>query len=69
MITLSKKLGDMTYDGLVTDVKPEVIVAGGTIKHDVAEATYVRGTLFEKGADGKLVIYGTNAGGTMSEKG
>ena len=68
MATLSKKLGAMAFDGLVTDVKPKVIVADGTIKHDAAEATFVRGTLFEKGADGKLVVFGTNPGGTITEE-
>ena len=29
MAELSKKIGEMAYDGLVTDVKPAVLVAGG----------------------------------------
>ena len=68
MAELSKKIGDMTYDGLVTDVKPAVIVAGGVIAHGIAEVSFVRGTLLEKGADGKLVIFGTNPSGTITEE-
>ena len=68
MANLNAKIGDMAYDGLVTDVKPAVIVAGGVIAHGVAEASFVRGTLLEKGADGKLVIFGTNPAGTITEK-
>ena len=63
MAELSKKIGEMAYDGLVTDVAPQVIVAGGTITKGAAEATYVRGTLFAKSSStGKLVIFGTTAG-------
>ena len=62
MAELSKKIGEMAYDGLVTDVAPQVIVAGGTILKGATEATYVRGTLFAKSAStGKLVIFGTTA--------
>lgn len=68
MANLNAKIGDMTYDGLVTDIKPEVIVAGGVIAHGDAEASFVRGTLLEKGADGKLVIFGTNPGGEITEE-
>ncbi len=68
MANLNAKIGDMTYDGLVTDVKPAVIVAGGVIAHGLAEASFVRGTLFEKDANGKLVIFGTNPAGTITEE-
>ena len=62
MANLNAKIGDMTYDGLVTDVKPAVIVAGGTILKGATEATYVRGTLMAKSAStGKLVIFGSTA--------
>ncbi len=68
MANLNAKIGDMTYDGLVTDVNPAVIVAGGVIAHGVAAASFVRGTLLEKGSDGKLVIFGTNPAGTLTEE-
>ena len=63
MAVLSRKLGEMAFDGLVTDIKPQVIIAGGTILKGASEKTYVRGTLFAKSAStGKLVIFGTTAG-------
>ena len=68
MAVLSKKLGEFAFDGLVTDTKPKVIVAAGTIAKGLAKASFVRGTLFEKGADGKLYIFGTNPGGTITEE-
>ena len=68
MANLNAKIGDMAYDGLVTDIKPAVIVAGGVIAHGLAEASFKRGTLLEKGADGKLYIFGTNPGGTITEE-
>ena len=68
MANLNAKIGDMTYDGLVTDIKPAVIVEGGVIAHGLAEANFKRGTLLEKGADGKLVIFGTNPGGEITEE-
>ena len=62
MAELSRKIGEMTYDGLVTDVAPQVIVAGGTIAKGAAEATFVRGTLMAKSAStGKLAIFGSTA--------
>lgn len=63
MAKLSKKIGEMAYEGLVTDTKPEVIVAGGTLLKQAAETTLKRGTLLAKSAStGKLVIFGTAAG-------
>ena len=67
MTNLSEKLGDMTFDGLITDVVPPVVIGGGVIKHGVAEASYKRGTVMEKGADGKLSALGTNPGGAATE--
>lgn len=59
---LGKKLGEMAYDGLVTNLTPSVQVSGGTICKLGAEATYKRGTLLAKSAkDGKLYILGTTA--------
>ena len=65
MINLSKKLGDMNYDGLFTDVVPAVQVSGGTIRKLSAAATLKRGTILAKSSgtagDGKLVVLGTAA--------
>nr|DAE14054.1 MAG TPA: Head decoration protein [Caudovirales sp. ctlwr10] len=65
MTNLSKKLGDMNYDGLFTDVVPAVQVSGGTIRKLSAAATLKRGTILAKSSgtagDGKLVVLGTAA--------
>lgn len=57
MKELSKTIGTMAYDGLVTDLTPAVQVRGGTAKQISLAATYKRGTLLGKGNDNKLVIY------------
>lgn len=54
-----KKIGEMTYDGLVSDVAPQVVVAGGVIGKLAEEGTLKRGTLLSK-KDGKLVAFGTS---------
>ena len=64
-INLSNKLGESTYDGLITDVTPAPIVRGGTIRKLGTAATLKRGTVLAKSSgtagDGKLVILGTSA--------
>lgn len=65
---LHTKTGEKVYDNLFASTQIPAIVRGGTIAKGVAEATYKRGTLLEKGADGKLYIMGTNAGGTATEE-
>lgn len=60
---LSRKIGEMEYDGLVTDTTPKVEVRGKTIRKLSAEAELKRGTILAKSStDGKLVILGTTAG-------
>ena len=65
MINLSQKLGDMTFDGLITDIKPAPEVRGGVIRKLSAAATLKRGTILAKSSgtagDGKLVILGSTA--------
>ena len=62
MKNLSEKLGDMTFDGLITDVSPEVVIGGATIRKLGTAATIKRGTIMAKSStDGKLVILGTTA--------
>ena len=65
MINLSEKLGEMTFDGLITDIKPAPEVRGGVIRKLSAAATLKRGTILAKSSgtagDGKLVILGTTA--------
>ena len=57
---LSRKLGEMEYDGLITDVTPKVEVRGKTIAALAEETELKRGTVFGKNADGKLVVLGTD---------
>lgn len=64
MTNLSKKLGEMNFDGLFTDVVPAVQVRGGTIRRQTTSAvTLKRGTILAKSygtaGDGKLVILGS----------
>ena len=65
MKNLYSKVGEMEFDGLITDVIPEPIVRGGTIRKLGAAATLVRGTILAKSSgsagDGKLVVLGTTA--------
>lgn len=62
MKELSKKLGEMAYDGLFTDLTPEAQVRGGTIRKGDAEVTLKRGTILAKSsADNKLVVLGSAA--------
>lgn len=66
MTNLSKKLGEMNFDGLFTDVVPAVQVRGGIIRKQTTSAvTLKRGTILAKSygtADaGKLVILGSTA--------
>lgn len=60
MQELSRKLGEMEYDGLITGMTPPTQVGAGTIAKLDAEAVYRRGTVLTKSAqDGKLRILGT----------
>ena len=62
MTNLSRKYGDMEFDGLVTDLTPPVQVCAGTIAKLAAAAVYKRGTILAKSAaDGMLYILGTDA--------
>lgn len=55
----------MNYDGLISGLAPEPVVAAGTIRKLGTAATYKRGTILAKSSgsagDGKLVILGTSA--------
>lgn len=57
MVNLSKKLGEMEFDGLITDLLPHVQTGGGIIAKIETETTYKRGTVLGKSEDGKLSIY------------
>ncbi len=55
---LSKKIGEMEYDGLISGLNPPVQVGGGTIVKLGEAATYKRGTVlgFKEGSPDKLYI-------------
>lgn len=59
---LSRKVGEMEYDGLVIGTTPDVQVGGRTIRKADKEAVYKRGTVFARSdKDNKLVVLGTDA--------
>lgn len=58
MRELSKKLGEMEYDGLITGLNPPKRVDGGVIAKRTTASTYVRGALLCKAEDtGLLSLY------------
>ena len=57
MTELSKKIGDMEFDGLVTDLNPHIQVSGGVIVTCAAMTTYKRGTVLGMSDGGTLSIY------------
>jgi len=57
---LSKKLGEMEYDGLITGLEPPAIVGAGTIAALAEKATLARGTILAKNAAGKLIVLGSD---------
>ena len=62
MRELSRKLGEMNYDGLFSDITPRPTVRGFVIKKGEAETVYKRGTLFgfKEGSEGELAIMDSN---------
>lgn len=65
MADLYRNVGEMNYDGLITDLLPAVIVRGATVRKLASATTLKRGTILAKSGgtagDGKLVILGTTA--------
>ena len=66
MINLSEKLGEMTFDGLITDIKPAPEVRGGVIRKLSAAATLKRGTILAK-SSGTAGDGTTGAGATGTD--
>lgn len=64
---LHEKLGTVTPENLFAKLDPPALKGAGTIAHGVAAAEFKRGSLLEKGSDGKLYLYGTNAAGEVTE--
>ena len=58
MKNLSQKIGEMTFDGLLTGITPAPQVSGGTIRKLTTAAVLKRGTVLAKSSgtagDGKL---------------
>ena len=50
------RIGEMTYDGLITDVIPSAVIGAGTIAGGDSDTELKRGTLLSKGEDGKLQL-------------
>ncbi|MBR3965452.1 MAG: head decoration protein [Clostridia bacterium] len=50
------KIGEMTYDGLITDMTPSVAVGAGTIVGGDTDTDLKRGALLSKGENGKLQL-------------
>lgn len=55
-MNLYSKIGDMEFDGLITDLNPPVIVGGGELSSLTEAAVLKRGTLLAK-ADGMLCVH------------
>lgn len=62
---MSKTIGNMEYDGLITDLTPAVQIGGGLIRKLDKAATIKRGTVLAMSTgtagDNKLVVLGTAA--------
>jgi hypothetical protein len=62
-VNLNNKIGEMSYDNLITDLNPPVEVRGRVIAHFSSEMTYPRGTIFARSAlNNKLYPLGSTAG-------
>jgi hypothetical protein len=62
MKELKKKIGEMSYDGLVSDLNPPVEVRGRIIAHNSSEQKYPRGMIFSRSVkSGKLYPLGSQA--------
>ena len=65
MKNLYSKVGEMEFDGLITDITPKPIIQGRTIRKLGTAATLVRGTILAKSSgsagDGKMVVLGNTA--------
>lgn len=59
---LYSKIGEMDYDGLITNIIPAIQTAGGTVAKLTEAATYARGTMLAKSTnDHRLYILGSAA--------
>lgn len=61
---LHEKLGSVTPENLFAGLEPRALTGAGTIAHGGAAAEYKRGSLMAKGADGKLILIGSDVDDT-----
>ncbi len=62
MKDLNTYLGEMEYDGLISDLTPKTEVGGRTLRKLAEAATLKRGTILARSsADGTVVVLGTDA--------
>lgn len=62
MANLYDKVADVTFDGLVSDLAPQVIVGGGTIAAlSSGSKELKRGTILSKDSAGKLAVMASGA--------
>lgn len=54
MTNLSKKLGEMNFDGLFTDVVPAVQVRGGTIRKQTTSLSHSSAARFSQNPTARL---------------
>jgi len=64
---LNRKVGDMEFDGLITDLNPPVQVRGGALSRATTATEYARGTILAIHAtNGRLFPLGTQGQGTLT---
>ena len=59
---LHEKLGAVTPENLFARLDPPALTGKGVIAHGAAAAEFKRGSLMAKGADGKLILIGSDRG-------
>ena len=66
MRDLNRKVGDMEFDGLITELNPPVQVMGGTLSKLSTATKYPRGTILARSSDdNKLYILGATDDDTL----
>ena len=64
---LNRKIGDMEFDGLITDLNPPVQTRGGLLSRRTAATVWPRGTILARHAtNGRLFPLGTTGEGALT---
>ena len=67
MRELNRKVGEMEYDGLITDLNPPVQTRGAVIAKVSEAAAYPRGTIFAKSSSNNMLyLLGSTGVGTLT---